>query len=91
MSRRHNCWYLAVTPDDFELTLFCGDSYRELEEWIHSMGDVSSKKSLISSPTGEVLTDKGKFKLLRINSRSGKTIIGKLPKKGKRNVKKLSR
>lgn len=81
-----NYWYLAATNDEFELTLFCGDTYRQVDTWLRAMGDCTSKESLLKSKTGIVETDKHLFKVMRINKYSGKVLVGKMPKKnhGKR-------
>lgn len=37
--RRSNYYYCAATNDEFELTLFSGDTYAELERWVRAMAD----------------------------------------------------
>lgn len=85
--RRSNYYYCAATNDVFELTLFSGDTYAELERWVRAMGDRTSKRSLTTAPNGIVVTDKGMFKILRVNKRSGKVLVGKLPKSRKKKGK----
>lgn len=85
--RRSNYYYCAATNDIFELTLFSGDTYAELERWVRAMGDCTSKHSLTTAPDGIAVTDKGMFKVLRVNKRSGKVLVGKLPKSRKKKGK----
>lgn len=82
--RKSNYYYCAATNDEFELTLFSGDTYAELERWVRAMGDCTSKRALTTAPTGIAVTDKGLFKILRVNKRSGRVLVGKLPKSRKK-------
>ena len=79
MPKKHNYWYIAVTNDEYELTLFCGDTFAELARWVRAMGDHCSKGTLIASPTGVAITRNKEFRILRIHSRTGKTLVGKVP------------
>lgn len=85
--RKSNYWYCAATNDEFELTLFSGDTYAELEHWVRAMGDRTSKQALISAANGIATTDKGLYKVLRVNRRSGKVLVGKLPKSRRKKGK----
>lgn len=77
-------WYCAATNDEFELTLFSGDTYAELASWVRAMGDRTSPQALLDAPNGIAETDRHMFKVLRVNRRSGKVLVGKLPKHRKK-------
>lgn len=84
-------WYLAATNDEFELTLFCGDTYDEVDKWLRAMGDCTSKESLLKSKSGIVETDKHLYKVMRINKYSGKVLVGKIPPKKNHGKRKRKR
>lgn len=89
MSKRKNYWnsgywYCAATNDEYELTLFSGDNYEQLDAWVRAMGDCTSKKALRDAPNGIAVTDKKMFKVLRVNRASGHVLVGKMNKKRKK-------
>ena len=79
MPKKHNYYYCACSNDEFELTWFSGDTFEQLLDWLHAMGDTVSAGTLIASPTGIAVTYRKMYKVMRVNKRSGKILVGKLP------------
>lgn len=72
--------YVAATNDDFELPLFVGDSAAELNDWLNSQrSSAAALSALLQSKTGVAQTRDKRFKYYRMDSRTGKIFIGKLP------------
>ena len=72
--------YVAATNDDFELPLFVGDSATELNDWLSSQrSSAAALSALLQSKTGIAQTRDKRFKYYRMDSRTGKIFIGKLP------------
>lgn len=85
--KQNSYWYCATTNDEFELTLFSGDTYAELEAWVRAMGDRTSKQALVVAKNGIAVSDKNMFKLMRVNRRSGRILVGKMPSKKRKGRK----
>lgn len=79
MPKKHNYYYIATSNDEYELTYFSGGTYDELLSWVSAMGDCVSKGTIIASPTGVAVTQKKKFKVMRVHKLTGEVLIGTLP------------
>lgn len=72
--------YVAATNDEFELPLFVGDSATELNAWLSSQrSSAAAISALIQSKTGIAQTRDKRFKYFRMDSKTGKIFVGKLP------------
>lgn len=72
--------YVAATNDEYELPLFVGDSAAELNEWLsHQRSSAAALSALLQSKTGIAQTRDRRFKYYRMDSRTGKIFVGKLP------------
>ena len=72
--------YVATTNDEYELIMFVGDSAAELNHWLSSQrSSAAALSALIQSKTGIATTRDRRFKYYRMDSRTGKIFVGKLP------------
>ena len=72
--------YVAATNDEFELPLFVGDSAAELNRWLSSQrSSAAAISALIQSRTGVAKTRDKRFKYYRMDSKTGKIFVGRLP------------
>lgn len=72
--------FLVVKNDKYELPVFCGDSTKEVADFLGLSGSQSVAARLVQSKTGIVTTQNRKYKYMRLDPRNGKLYIGKLPK-----------
>lgn len=69
--------YVAATNDIYELPLYVCDSSAELSRWLGKRSNVLP--TIIHSSTGIVQTKSKRFKYFRMDSRTGKIIVGARP------------
>lgn len=71
--------FVAVTDDDYELTVFSGDTCKELAQWLGVSNANHIASALCRSKTGTVKMRGKPYRYMRLNPNTGKIYVGKLP------------